>query len=129
MISVVCAVLKKGSCLLVAKRPAHKKEGLKWEFPGGKVEDGESEEEALQREILEELSIDVIPRERIAVTNIAGSAPMQLIAWLCTPKSGKIRLTEHVAFRWVDFEELEELELSKGDKELLPVLKFYFDNS
>ena len=59
MIEVVCAVMIQGDRVLVCQRPLDKNEGEKWEFPGGKIEAGESPEEALSREIEEELGVIV----------------------------------------------------------------------
>jgi 8-oxo-dGTP diphosphatase len=128
MLSVVCAIIMRGSKILVTKRPAHKKEGLKWEFPGGKVEPGETEQEALIREIREELSIDVNPIEEIGA--VAIKVPhINLTAWNCQWLSGEIHLTEHLAFDWVEVQDLKAINLSGADVLLIPQIKSYIENS
>ena len=64
--TVVAAIIKKDNLYLIVQRNKHKYLGLKWEFPGGKVESGETFEEALLREIEEELSIEINVYEKIA---------------------------------------------------------------
>ncbi|CAD5251528.1 MULTISPECIES: (deoxy)nucleoside triphosphate pyrophosphohydrolase [unclassified Imperialibacter] len=127
MLSVVCAIIISGSKILVTKRPAHKKEGLKWEFPGGKVEPGETEQEALTREIREELSIEVSPTEKIGTVSIEVPR-IDLTAWNCRWISGDVHLTEHLAFDWVDFNNMEALELSRADVLLIPQIKSYIED-
>ncbi len=122
MIQVVCAVIEKNGLLLATRRPAHKKEGLKWEFPGGKIESGETEEIALAREINEELSIDVLPSKKLASITLATPYPIQLVAWKCEWITGEIKLTEHVAYRWISLDELGTIDLSEADRMLLPEL-------
>ena len=63
---VVAAVIKKDDCYLLAKRNKDKYMGLKWEFPGGKVETNETFEEALSREILEELNVNIEIHNKVA---------------------------------------------------------------
>jgi 8-oxo-dGTP diphosphatase len=128
MLSVVCAIIIRGSKILVTKRPAHKKEGLKWEFPGGKVESGETEQAALTREIKEELSIEVNPIEEIGT--VAIEVPhINLTAWNCQWLSGEIHLTEHLAFDWVEVQDLKAINLSGADVLLIPQIKSYIENS
>jgi 8-oxo-dGTP diphosphatase len=128
MLSVVCAIIIRGSKILVTKRPAHKKEGLKWEFPGGKVESGETEQAALTREIREELSIEVNAIEEIGT--VAIKVPhINLTAWNCQWLSGEIHLTEHLAFDWVEVQDLKAINLSGADVLLIPQIKSYIENS
>ena len=80
---------------------------LKWEFPGGKLEDGENEEEALIREIKEELNIEILAQKRIS-SHIHDycSFKINLIAYLCKYISGAVNFMEHRNFKLLNFEEL-----------------------
>lgn len=110
------------------KRPAHKSEGLMWEFPGGKVDAGESEAVALAREISEELSIDVLPVESVASVVVDSPSPIKLIAWSCQWVSGSIQLNEHLALDWITAGQLRETDLSHADKLLIPEIESYMEN-
>lgn len=127
MISVVCALILNDSKVLIAKRPAHKSEGLKWEFPGGKVEDGESEDAALVREIGEELAIDVLPIESVASVVTNGPEPIKLTAWACQWINGEIQLHEHLAIEWITSEQLKLTDLSQADRLLIPEIESYLN--
>ena len=116
---VVCAVIEDGSGrVLVAQRPAHKHLALKWEFPGGKVEPGESPEAALHRELREELGCEVaalraLPRS----THDYGSVVIEMIPFVCRLASDSAAplAHEHVALRWVAKRELLSLDLAPAD--------------
>jgi 8-oxo-dGTP diphosphatase len=95
-----------------------------WEFPGGKVEPQESEPQALRREILEELSIAVQVRQRLAENHHRyPKANIHLKAYLCQPEApdfeSRIVLADHQAFRWVTHTEIKEVTLSPADVPLL----------
>lgn len=116
MIQVVCAVILKEGRILIAQRSEEMKMPLKWEFPGGKLEEGEKEKEALIREIKEELNIDVVPLERVS-SNIHdyGSFKINLIAYLCEYVSGEIELLEHKDFKFLEIQDLLEYDLAEAD--------------
>jgi len=120
MLRVVCAFIKKNGKYLITKRPLHKSEALKWEFPGGKIEEEEREEDAITREIREELSISIKPLKRLAHAQVnQHGKEFVLIGWLCEWVDGDIVLTEHIDSRWVTFSELEQFELSAADISLI----------
>jgi 8-oxo-dGTP diphosphatase len=125
-IPVVCAIIEDGSGrVLVAQRPAHKHLGLKWEFPGGKVEPGESPENALVREIKEELGCDiVIVRALSPSTHDYTVVAIEMLPFVCHLAAGSAALHphEHVAVRWVEPAELALLDLAPAD---LPVVANY----
>jgi 8-oxo-dGTP diphosphatase len=111
--------------VLVAQRPAHKHLGLKWEFPGGKVERGESPDAALVREIREELGCEITVGAALArSTHDYGSLAIEMIPFVCTvaPGSPPPHPHEHVAVRWVAPAELAALDLAAAD---LPVVQAY----
>lgn len=118
-VPVVCAILDDGrGRMLIAQRPAHKHLGLKWEFPGGKVEAGESPERALVREIAEELGCDIaIGRALPCFTHDYGTVRIAMIPFLCSlaPGSPAPHAHEHVALRWVTPAELRDVDLAPAD--------------
>jgi len=120
---VVAAVIEDAAGLvLVAQRPAHKHLALKWEFPGGKVEPGESPEAALARELREELGIEIeILRVLPRFTHDYGDIVIEMISFVCrlAPASAAPHAHEHVALRWVSREQLPTLDLAAAD---LPVI-------
>ena len=97
--------------------------GLKWEFPGGKVDNNETFEEALSREINEELSIDInihkkFTEEKYKDTKI----DVILHYYLCSEKSGTIKLNEHENIAWVEKKEFNNYDFAEGDGNILDLL-------
>lgn len=124
MIQVVCAVILKENKILIAQRSGKMKLPLKWEFPGGKLEDDEDEKEALVREIKEELNIQIQPSQRISAhVHDYGSFKINLIAYLCSYISGEIRLLEHKDFKFVPLELLKNYDLAEADIPVIEKLK------
>ena len=124
MIDVVCAIIQKENKILIAQRSEKMKLPLKWEFPGGKLEDGENEEEALIREIQEELNIQILPHKRISShIHDYGSFKINLIPYLCNYISGEIRLLEHKDFKFIFLGELVNYDLAEADIPVIEELK------
>lgn len=99
---------------------------LKWEFPGGKVEQNESAEDCLIREIREELGIEISMLKKMTPSVYTQGKPViRLIPFQCTWVGGQISLTEHAAFLWVSPAALHELDWAEAD---LPVVKEYLDS-
>ena len=99
---VVAAIIKKDNHYLIAQRGKDKYMGLKWEFPGGKVEANETLQEALTREIYEELNININVYEKIAKERYKDSEiNIVLHYFLCSIKDGVISLNEHEAMEWL----------------------------
>lgn len=108
--------------VLVAQRPAHKHLGLKWEFPGGKVEPGELPEQALVREITEELGCTiVIDRALPRFTHDYGTVVIEMMPFTCSviPGSAAPRAHEHVALCWATPAELRAIDLAPADVPIL----------
>ena len=123
---VACAVIEDAAGrVLVAQRPAHKHLALKWEFPGGKLESGESPESALRRELHEELGCDAyIVRALPPVVHDYGDRRIELFPFVCrlAPASPAPHPHEHLALRWVRPADLLALDLAPAD---LPVVASY----
>lgn len=127
MIEVCCALITgHNGEILVTQRSSVMRLPLKWEFPGGKLEPGETEEECIIREIGEELGIcvGIIKRLPSSVYD-DGKQVIRLIPFECTIIKGEIRLAEHAAYLWLKPEELPGLDWAEAD---LPVLENYISN-
>ncbi|WP_431246973.1 (deoxy)nucleoside triphosphate pyrophosphohydrolase [Leifsonia xyli] len=116
---VVAAVIRDGACILACRRAPGKDAAGRWEFPGGKVEPGESPEAALAREIAEELGvrIDVGPLLDRTVTARAEGRPIDLACYDCR-LSGPAPLasTDHDELRWLPPHRLTELDWAEADR-------------
>ena len=124
MIQVVCAIILKEDKILITQRSEKMKLPLKWEFPGGKIEKDENEEEALIREIKEELNIDILPLKRISShIHDYGSFKINLIAYFSEYVSGDIQLLEHKDFEYVKIEKLTSYDLAEADLPIIEKLK------
>ena len=124
MIQVVCAIILNQNKILITQRSEKMKLPLKWEFPGGKLEEGENEEEAIIREIKEELNIEILPLKKISShVHDYGSFKINLIAYLCNYISGDIHLLEHKDFKFIQFEELKNYNLAEADIPVIEKLK------
>lgn len=117
MINVVAAIIKNGEGkILITQRNFKKSQGGLWEFPGGKIEKGETREEAIIREIKEELTIEINVESYLGEKVFEyPEKSINLIALNCRVKSGNIYLTEHEEARWVEKEELNSFEFAPAD--------------
>ena len=117
MIKVSCAIIVNAqNQVLVTQRSALMPLPLKWEFPGGKIEENETAEECLIREIKEELNIEI---------EITFSLPpndhqypdklIRLIPFICRQKDGEIILKEHAGYKWLDAKDLLDLDWAEAD--------------
>ena len=121
-VPVVCAILVRGERILLAQRPPDKKLGGLWEFPGGKVEAGESAEAALHRELQEELGCTVRITQTLApFLHAYDWGRIELIPFVCELAEGSAEphAHEHTALVWVERGELRNYELAPADVPLV----------
>lgn len=115
-IPVVCLWLIQDGKILVVQRGSGKAQADKWEFPGGKIEFGESPGAAIRREIREELDIEIQPMVTMApIEHVYPDFTIRLIPVYCTWMHGEMVLHEHEALRWVRLDELHTLDLAEAD--------------
>lgn len=121
---VTAAVIIEDGRVLITRRPAHKPHGGLWEFPGGKLNPGESPEAALQRELREELEIDIRVEQIIDALYYRYSwGPVLILAYRCSVTGGTPRNIEVAEHRWVPFNELQQFELLPADRPLIRQLQ------
>ena len=121
---VTAALIPNRGRLLIAQRPAHKRFGLSWEFPGGKVEPGEGLKESLVREIREELCLEIAVGSLFRLVKYrAGDFGIDLYSYWCSIFQGKLSLQEHIAFEWVFPKDLSRFGLTNADRILVPFLE------
>ncbi len=120
---VVCAIIERNGRILIAQRSPGKSLAFKWEFPGGKVEEGECAPEALRRELREELGITVaVHRPLTPVLYAYESFSLRLLPFLCEIESGEPVLHEHCALAWVMPEMIGSYDFPSAD---IPILAEY----
>ncbi len=120
---VVAAIIKKDAQFLIVQRNKNKHLGLKWEFPGGKVNANEEFEEALKREIKEELNISINIYEKIAEEGYKDEKiDIILHYYLCSQKNGTIKLNEHENLAWVEKKNFKKYNFAEGDGNILSLL-------
>ena len=120
MITVVAALIEKDNKYLIARRSTGSSEVLgKWEFPGGKVEEKETEEQAIEREIKEEFEL-TIKAQKYLTNNICEypTKTVDLKLYSCKYISGEFKLHDHYEYKWVKKEELLNYDLCPADIEL-----------
>lgn len=121
-IEVVAAVILKAGEYFATQRGYGEFEGL-WEFPGGKIELGENCDEALKREIQEELGVNIAVDEFLCTTDYDyPSFHLTMHCYLCSIESGSIELREHKSARWLTAETLDSVEWLPADRAVVEKL-------
>ena len=127
MIRVVAALIEKDDKVFIARRSTGDPNVLgKWEFPGGKVEPDEDELFAIEREISEELNINI--KANYFITNNICEYPHKTIdlrLYNCTYNNGDLNLNDHSEYKWVLKEELLDYDLAEAD---IPLAKYIINS-
>ncbi len=124
MTEVVAALIWEGDRFMACQRPAHKARGLLWEFVGGKVEPGESREEALIRECREELDVTIsVDDVFMDVVHQYPDLTVHLTVFHAKIVSGTPKLLEHHAIRWITTDEIDDYLFCPADKDVLDRIK------
>ena len=120
MVDVVAALIRDGERFLICKRPAHKTRALMWEFPGGKVEAGESPQDALIRECMEELDITLdVGGLYMQVTHEYPDIQIRLSLYEAVIASGELCSKEHEALCWILPREIPDYEFCPADVDII----------
>ena len=122
-IEVVAAIIRKEDKILATQRGYGEWKDW-WEFPGGKIEQGETPEEALKREISEELSAEINVDELFSTVDYDyPKFHLTMHCYLCTPQTNAMHLNEHVSARWLAKDELDSVKWLPADKSIIEKLK------
>lgn len=120
MIDVCCAIILNGEKILAVQRGPESRHAWQWEFPGGKIQENETAEACIMREIEEELSVTVTVETQFETVEFDyGFRKVRLIPFVCRIVSGTIFLTEHVRLKWLKFDELGIISWSGADEKLI----------
>lgn len=124
VVEVVAALIWDKDKFLICQRPANKARGLLWEFVGGKVDKGETKEQALIRECVEELAITVEPQEIfMEVTHEYPDITIHLSLFNCVILRGSPQPLEHNDIRWITSVEISNFDFCPADEEILKKLR------
>ena len=117
MLEVVAAMIKDGEKFMLCQRPENKARALQWEFPGGKIEKGETAEAALKRECREEMDIEIAcEKEYMDIIHEYPDLTVHLHLIPCRIIRGEPRKTEHSDIRWATLEEAISFDLCPADR-------------
>ena len=120
MTEVVAALIWQGNKFMICQRPAHKARGLLWEFVGGKVEPGETKEQALIRECQEELNITLdVGEEFMDATHEYPDLTVHLTLFNATIAEGVPQKLEHNDIQWITPSEISNYQFCPADEEIL----------
>jgi 8-oxo-dGTP diphosphatase len=124
---VACAIIERDDKILIARRNAGMKLGLKWEFPGGKLEEGESVEECIVREIKEELNLDITVLYRMKENYHSYEyAGIHLFPCVCMLMGGELQLRDHSEVLWINAADIWSFDLAEAD---IPAAQAYLDRN
>ncbi|WP_229216695.1 (deoxy)nucleoside triphosphate pyrophosphohydrolase [Dyadobacter sp. 3J3] len=124
VVRVPCAIIEHDGKVLAGQRSAALSFPLQWEFPGGKQEENETDEETLFREIREELDVDIEIIQKLPVTTKdQGWREIILVPFICKLQTFEMTLSEHEQIMWLDPQDLLSLNWTVGD---LDIIKSYY---
>jgi|UniRef100_UPI004047CD9F mutator protein MutT len=123
MIVVTAAILEDKNRIMIARRKANRHLAGYWEFPGGKIEQNETPEQCLIREIKEEFLVDIEVKEFVgeSIFNYPGKE-VKLLGYRCVIKSGELLPQDHDKIEWVTFQEITNFKMAPAD---IPLIEFY----
>ena len=117
---VVCAVIENNGKIFTCQRNSYGECAYKWEFPGGKIEPGETHEEALIREVKEELNCIIKVNKYITtIEHEYNTFNLTLHVYLCSLIDSDPQISEHIDYKWCDKEELKTLDFAEADYKFL----------
>ena len=120
MVEVVAALVWQGNEFMICQRPVHKARGLLWEFVGGKVEPGETKDQALIRECQEELAVMLsVGKEFMSVIHEYPDLTVHLTLFNATIAEGEPQKIEHNDIQWITPSEIPNYEFCPADEEIL----------
>ena len=120
MTEVVAALIRQGETFMICQRPAHKARGLLWEFVGGKVESGETKEQALIRECREELDVTISVEDVFMdVVHEYPDLTVHLTLFNAVITEGEPKMLEHNDIRWITPDEILNFDFCPADVEIL----------
>lgn len=123
VVNVAVGVVLRNNACFICKRSANQHQGGKWEFPGGKVEDGETPESALARELKEEIGIECIQfKPLITIEHDYSDKLVKLFTYIVSEFDGEPKGLEGQPFKWVAVESLSELEFPDANTPIITAL-------
>jgi len=130
--SVACIAFENGKILIAHRNPSGQM-GNRWEFPGGKIDSGESDQEAVVREMQEEFGIQVSVLDKITSGTFkhCDKEFMLEVYFIKVPHDGiknKYKLTEHTEYKWVDINDIPEDNFVESDLSVYPKIKEYIES-
>ncbi|MBR6557285.1 MAG: (deoxy)nucleoside triphosphate pyrophosphohydrolase [Clostridia bacterium] len=127
MVQVVAALIRKGNTFMICQRPAHKARGLLWEFPGGKIEPGETGPEALIRECREELGVTISVGDVFyEVDHVYPDITIHLTLYNAAVAEGTPQLLEHNDLRYISPSEIDGYDFCPADVDILKEIQKRF---
>jgi 8-oxo-dGTP diphosphatase len=120
---VTAAILRKGGRILIAKRQSRDAFGGKWEFPGGKIEEGETPEQCLKRELLEEFGLETTIQGLLCVVPYSYlNGSILLYAYEVTQSGGAVNLNVHDEVQWAEMRDLVRYDFLEADRLIIKKL-------
>ena len=125
IIKVVAAILQKEDKILIARKKQGKPLAGYFEFPGGKIEEGETPEESLIRELMEEMNIKIAVKEYIgeSIYDYGNDKVISLLGYTAEIIDGEIKLSDHDRYEWVTLEQINNYKIAPADIPLIYKLK------
>jgi len=120
MIDVCCAIIFRDNLVLAVQHGTNSHHPMKWEFPGGKIQHGETARDCIVREIREELIVEVVVLSEISSVEFDyGAKQVKLIPFVCRIISGSVILTEHANLQWFDPDHWKDIDWLEADRKLI----------